>query len=135
MRKKLTSMGRALGVLAGVGFLAIADTGYAQILHANGPLPSFEVATVRPWQLPPAPLAPDGSAILPKVKFSPGGGAPALTDRVHFIGQAQLLIAAAYNIPFGREQQRPNAGRAVLRTVLDASRFLRGIQWRRRLRA
>jgi beta-lactamase regulating signal transducer with metallopeptidase domain len=39
---------------------------YGQILHASGPLPSFEVASVRPWKSPPAEVTPvlqDGTPV------------------------------------------------------------------------
>ena len=82
---------------------------YGQILHSSGPLPSFEVATIRPWKpMPRPPLPPsDASTLFPKVmKVSPVGGGGQPTDRVHFIGQAALLIASAYNLPVSSEGRR-----------------------------
>jgi len=90
-------------VLAGLGYLAIAAPMCAQILHADGPLPSFEVATIRPWQPPPTPPAPDGVPTLPPVMFAPGTGGGQTTDRVQLTGQAAILIALAYRIPIGME--------------------------------
>lgn len=105
----------AAGVLAvamPVAFLiAHAISMRGQILHASEPLPSFEVATIRPWQPAPVPLVPsaDGTPIRPKgpMKVDPGGDKPRAqtTDRVHFIGQAALLIASAYRVPLGHESQ------------------------------
>ena len=95
------SMGRKL-VLAALGLLAMATPlafglvrmipVHGQILHASEPLPSFEVATIRLWKPMSGPL--------PTVKYSPSHSAVAhTTGRVHFIGQAVLLIASAYNVP------------------------------------
>ena len=69
--------------------LAIVATGFAgvavqaQILHAADPLPSFEVATVKPVQGPPPPR---------------GGGPPPLgQDEVLMYVNARMLLASAYN--------------------------------------
>lgn len=73
---------------------------YGQILHAGGPLPSFEVATIKPWQRPPAPpTPPDGSAPVKVMKFSPGRPGGQSTDRVHMILPVMILIESAYNLP------------------------------------
>ena len=73
---------------------------YAQILHASGELPSFEVATIKPWQRPPAPPPPpDGSAPAKVMKFSPGRPCGQSTDRVHMILPVMILIESAYNLP------------------------------------
>jgi len=95
-------LSRKLHLQAAFGFLAIASVGHGQILHANGPLPSFEVATVKPWQAPPVAPMPDGAMVL---KFSPVGVGGQKTDRVHFIGQAGLLIASAYRVQIGTERR------------------------------
>lgn len=63
----------------------------AQLLHPKGPMPSFEVATIKPWR--PSTVTP------PAVKFAPGSAAAPVSDRVHFIGQIELLIEAAYGLP------------------------------------
>jgi bla regulator protein BlaR1 len=84
---------------------------HGQILHPSESLPSFEVATIRPWKPMPRPLAlsSDGTTVRPKMplKVDPlsGGERGQRTDRVHFIGQTVLLIASAYNLPLGRENQ------------------------------
>jgi bla regulator protein blaR1 len=114
-------------VLAAFGFLAIAAPVVAfgiarmvpmhgQILHASGPLPSFEVATIKPWRRPPTPPPPppsDGitapNPALPD-KIAPGNGGGQRTDRVHLILPARLLIAFAYNVPFGFERIRVVGG-------------------------
>jgi len=87
---------------------------YGQILHAGGPLPSFEVASVRPWQAPSAPVVPvpqDGVPVPPQTtKVSPLGEGGQTSDRVHFIAQAALLVAAAYGVPLGSEGRRIVAG-------------------------
>ena len=73
---------------------------YGQILHATGPLPSFEVATIKPWQRPPAPPPPpDGSAPVKVMKLSPGRPGGQSTDRVHMILPTMILIESAYNLP------------------------------------
>ena len=85
---------------------------HAQILHATDPLPTFEVVTVKPWKRPPPPTPPppppEGSAaptpVLP-AKIAPGQSFGQKTDRVHSILPAQLLIAFAYNLPFGSESR------------------------------
>lgn len=92
-------------VLGGVGLLALGMPARAQMVHAEGPLPTFEVATIRPWQPQPAPIAPDGSAVMPTVKVVPKAGAITMSDRVHEIGQAGILIASAYGLNIGTERR------------------------------
>ena len=94
-----------------------AGVGWGQILHASGPLPTFEVVSVKPWRQPPAPPppapAPDGvAAAKPKgpAKIAPGNGGGQTTDRVHSIWPTQLLIAFAYGVPFGFERVRVVGG-------------------------
>lgn len=93
---------------AAAGFLVSLGAGFAgvqgQVLHPDGTAPAFEAATIKPWkpsQPPPssAPSASGAPSPKPIVKFAPVGVPPQTTDRVHFIGQAALLIASAYNIP------------------------------------
>ena len=81
-----------------VALVVFAAATYAQILHANGPLPSFEVVSVRPWKRPPAP---EGEAIVSKVvKVDPGTGAKRqVRDRVDMIVPPGTLIAMAYGLP------------------------------------
>ena len=81
----------------------------AQILHATGPLPSFEVATIRPWQPKPLPMVSDGTTIHPQfpLRVDPGTfhQQGQRTDQVQFIGQTILLIATAYNLQVGHENE------------------------------
>ena len=66
---------------------------YGQIEHASGPLPSFEVATIKPFKggLPAPPLPGTGG---PPPRPAPTGGADfSLTSPTRF------LIASAYNVP------------------------------------
>ena len=75
---------------------------YGQILHASGPLPSFEVATIKPWQRPPAPPPPpsDATTAPAKVmKLSPGTLRGPVPERVHMILPMTILIEQAYNLP------------------------------------
>jgi uncharacterized protein (TIGR03435 family) len=60
-------------------------------------MPSFEAATIKPWS-PPAVVSPQRP-----VKLVPMGGPAPVTDRVHFIGQIELLIEAAYGLPISSE--------------------------------
>jgi uncharacterized protein (TIGR03435 family) len=86
-----------------ISLVAAAPT-HAQILHATAPLPSFEVATIRPWQPAPTPPLPPGAPVRMPVKIAPGTGVHGqVSDQVHFIGQASLLIALAYNLRIGTE--------------------------------
>jgi bla regulator protein blaR1 len=81
-----------------------------QILHATGPLPSFEVATIKPVQPrpvppPPPPGANDNRPPPPRM-FGIGKLGGQRTDRVHMNSSADLLILFAYNLPFGSERTR-----------------------------
>jgi uncharacterized protein (TIGR03435 family) len=113
--------------LAVLGLLAVAPMAfgivrlipmYGQILHATGPLPSFEVATIKPWRRPPTPPPPsppspsDVAAPNPALpdKIAPINAGGQTTDRVHSILTARLLIAFAYNVPFGFERIRVVGG-------------------------
>jgi bla regulator protein blaR1 len=84
----------------------------AQILHATGNRPSFEVATIKPWKRTPPPLSDGTSGPVKPMKVSPIGAGGQPTSRVHMILPAALLIASAYNLPVGSE-----------------NRFLRGPGW------
>jgi bla regulator protein BlaR1 len=83
---------------------------HAQILHATGPRPSFEVATVKPVQPrpippPPPPGATDNRPPPPrKVGIGTLGGQQ--THRIHLTSSAGLLVLFAYNLPFGSERTR-----------------------------
>lgn len=67
-----------------------------QTQNASGLLPSFEVATIRPWK--PRPIPPGTP---PPMRFDPSSSANEAprTDRVHLIGEATILIGSAYNVP------------------------------------
>ena len=72
-----------------------------QILHADAPLPSFEVATIKPWRAIPRPInAPAPMKVDPAHEVRRQE-----TNRVHFIGQIDLLIMDAYNLPIGSEKR------------------------------
>jgi uncharacterized protein (TIGR03435 family) len=79
--------------LAGEGLL------HGQIVHGTNPLPSFEVASVRPWAPPPPP--PPGEQIITEtvMRVYPGTPGGLTTDRVRLAGPAELLIASAYGLP------------------------------------
>ena len=90
----LGTLGVFLGMLG-------ANPMNGQILHASGPLPSFEVATVKPWKPSIRPLtapAPIKMDPVQRIRHQE-------TDRVHFIGQINLLIMDAYNLPIGSESR------------------------------
>jgi bla regulator protein blaR1 len=88
-------------------FLAFGVWAQAQILHPTADLPSFEVATIKPWKrIPTMPRPSDGSSAPVKVmKASPVGVAGQSTNRVQMILPAALLIASAYNLPVGSESR------------------------------
>lgn len=98
-----------------------------QLVRAVQPMPSFEVVSVKPWSPTPAPA---GGA--PRVKVVPTGVAPpAISDRVHFIGQIELLIESAYGLPFSSESQvvggpewmRSESDRYEVTATIDAARY------------
>ena len=79
---------------------------HGQILHGSGPLPSFEVASIRPWQPKPSPPPPSDIPNAPpksNERIAPLGGGEQKTDRVHAILPTNLLIAFAYGLPVGFE--------------------------------
>jgi bla regulator protein blaR1 len=94
-----------------VGQVAVMVAMHGQILHASGPLPSFEVATVKRFQPKPSPPPPPADGASDRrpagpAKIAPGNGGAQTTDRVHAILPVQLMIAFAYNVPFGFERVR-----------------------------
>jgi bla regulator protein BlaR1 len=108
---------RSLSLLA-IAAAALASTpAHAQILHPTQPLPSFEVATVKPVEPRPAPPPPPPGATVNRPRMFGIGkpGAPK-SDRVHVTAPAQLLILFAYNLPFGSERTRILGGPAWLGT-------------------
>jgi bla regulator protein blaR1 len=82
---------------------------HGQILHANGPLPSFEVASIRPWKPnpspPPSPANISNAPQKSNERFAPLGGGAQKTDRVHAILPANLLITFAYGLRVGSENR------------------------------
>lgn len=86
----------------------LSTTTQAQVPHADGPVPSFEVATIRPWNPPPPPPAPPpGEEIITEsvMKVSSGPPAGQVADRVRLIGNIKLLIAMAYELHLGQESR------------------------------
>ena len=75
--------------LAGFASLAVAAPTHAQIVHATAPLPSFEVATIKPRD--------------PKVMImiTPPGS----QNIVRVAGPARQLIVMAYNLPTASQQR------------------------------
>ena len=83
------------GIASSVLLLALGASGLtAQLLRPKAPMPSFEVATVKPWK----PVVMSSPQKVTKV--APAGAVASVTDRVHFIGQIELLIESAYGLPF-----------------------------------
>ncbi len=74
----------SMQVLSGPTAQASATAG--QILHADGPLPSYEVATIKPAS---------GAGML----FGPGGA----RNVSRFAGTTKMLLEAAFNIPTGSD--------------------------------
>jgi bla regulator protein blaR1 len=75
---------------------------HAQILHPTDPLPSFEVATIKPWHRTPPPPLPDGAPAPQKIaKIDPGNAARQLRPQLHMILPIEILITEAYNLPVG----------------------------------
>jgi bla regulator protein blaR1 len=109
------SVGRKM-VLAALGLLAMATPVafgtvrmtpmYGQILHASGPLPSFEVTTIKPWKPRLSPAPPSDGITAPRkvMKVDPGPLGGQTTDRVHMILPIEGLITAAYNLPLGSKR-------------------------------
>jgi len=93
-------------VLFLAGLIAPVENGTfasGQILHATGDRPSFEVATIKPWQRTPSPPPPDARVKVTKV--APGDADPPPTDRLHMILPISILITSAYNLPVGSESR------------------------------
>ena len=82
--------------------LAITGPIHAQVLHPTDPLPSFEVATVKPWHRTLPPPNPDGTPAPQKIaKIDPGNGTPQLRDQLHMILPIEILITNAFNLRVG----------------------------------
>jgi bla regulator protein blaR1 len=108
----------ATGVLAAAALGVTAGLGQA-ILHANGPLPKFEVATVKLMNpeavvslaagaatggaaAAPA-LTPGGEKIIRQTSVRVSYGDEPVSDRVHMRWKAKMLIEIAYGLPIGSE--------------------------------
>ena len=78
------------------------------MLHADGPLPSFEVVSIKLFQPKPMPMPPPGEQIIHQqvMRIGPERGGAQKTDRVQMILNLQELIASAYDVPFGFEGRR-----------------------------
>lgn len=90
----------------------------AQLLQPKEPMPSFEVATIKLWK-PSIVISPEGAGSPQKVAEEvPVGAAAPVADRVHFIGEIELLIEAAYGLPFS-SNDRVLGGPDWIRTTSD----------------
>lgn len=98
-----------------------------QIFLAHEPTPSFEVASIKPWKasvLPTAAAAPIKGDPMQRVRVLEN-------DRVHFIGQLDLFLMEAYNLPIGSEKRilkaprwaDSEADRYEIVAKIDASTF------------
>ena len=97
---------RSILLLSLAGSICAASV-CGQILMTQGPLPSFEVASIKPWKASVRPTA----ATVP-VKMDPVHRVQSLeSSRVHFIGQVDLLLMDAYNLPIGSERRIMKAPR------------------------
>jgi uncharacterized protein (TIGR03435 family) len=111
-------------------FVVVADFAVtAQVIQPRESMPSFEVASVKPWSPVPVVVGADGPQ--KPVKVAPAGPAPAISDRLHFIGQIELLIEAAYSLPLasdsrilgGPEWMRSESDRYEVTGKIDAARY------------
>jgi uncharacterized protein (TIGR03435 family) len=93
LRAERLTLGRkiVLAVFASVSVAAPVAFGVvrliplsAQVLHSNGPRPSFEVATIKPLEGAPPPM--------------PGGPPPMPDDEVRLFANTRILISMAYNV-------------------------------------
>ena len=118
-----TERRRIFGV-AGAALLVVSIR--AQLLPPKEPMPSFEVASIKLWS---PGIVSSGAA--PRVKVAPTGAAPAVGERVHFIGQIELLIESAYGLPFssgnrivgGPEWMRSESERYEVLAKIDEARY------------
>ena len=91
-----------------IGALACGLPVRGQVLHASGPLPSFEVVSIKPMKgmagLPPpgAGGGPGGEQIISQIQIRggmPTGVPKVASDRMHLVMAVRILIASAYNLP------------------------------------
>jgi uncharacterized protein (TIGR03435 family) len=86
--------------------LLAIQSAQGQILHSTDPLPSFEVASVKPWKRTTPPVsAPEEHVVVEKVVKVVPSGTPEFTVRVHTILPPALLVASAFNLPAGAESR------------------------------
>jgi uncharacterized protein (TIGR03435 family) len=113
----MKKIGLAVIAVAAMGPIAFVS---AQIIHSSGPLPSFEVVSVRVWK---RPVAPAGETVVSKVaKVDPGAGVKKpVRDRVDTILPPGLLIGMAYGLQPGSEGARLVGGPDWLRQ--DAEQY------------
>ena len=91
----------------GLGLLTCLEM-HAQVLHASGPLPSFEVVSIKPAPPPPPrPSAPPGEQVIHQqvTMIAPGPPGAQKTDRVRLVSPVRMLISNAFNLPFGSEDR------------------------------
>jgi bla regulator protein BlaR1 len=69
----------------------ITASARAQAVQGESPLPSFDVVSIRLWQ--------PGASSAKVAKVASVGAAPAISDQWHFVGQTELLIESAFNLP------------------------------------
>lgn len=93
LRPERLSMGRKIALCLFCLVATAAPVAYGvmrqislstQVLHAVGPLPSFEVATIKPLEGAPPPM--------------PGGPPPLAPDEVRLFANTRVLISMAYNV-------------------------------------
>lgn len=88
----------------------------SQLLQPRPVMPSFEAVSVKPWSPAPPSMSADGPQ--KPVKVAPTGAAPAISDRVQFIGQIELLIESAYGLSISADN-RIVGGPAWMRSESD----------------
>jgi bla regulator protein blaR1 len=86
-----------------------------QVLHASGPLPTFEVVSIKPMKMmsaPPPPPMPGGEQIISQIQIRGGmpSGPRATSDRMHMVMPARMLIASAYNLPMLSAKSQVDGG-------------------------
>jgi uncharacterized protein (TIGR03435 family) len=101
---RLSKISFSITVLAALPAIQSAP---GQILHSTGPLPSFEVVSVKPWKRTPqlSTTPGDQSVVQKPTKVVPSGAPAEFTDRVQMILPPALLVASAFNLPPGAESR------------------------------
>jgi uncharacterized protein (TIGR03435 family) len=106
------------GLFTAALVLAITVPLHPQILHAAAPLPTFDVASIRPWKRPTAPSPPPAAGAPAPVKVMKVDPTSSVergqsSDLVRMILPIQTLIETAYNLPF--DSRRITGGPAWVR--------------------